>query len=176
METADTQQIQKILGERARELARTVDEDASDTVRYSTIIVTCGDETFALPTGQLREIVEDPGIVPLPGLPAWLSGVTQIRGEIVAVVQLSAWFSLEHRNAGKLLAIVEHGQNVLAIRVEAVQGFRAIVDSEITSESDNDAASGRPLLNITTDGASVIDLAGLIAKCRNELTLLEVQP
>jgi purine-binding chemotaxis protein CheW len=43
---------------------------------------------YALPVILLRELAEAPAITPLPLVPEWIRGLTQLRGDVLAVVDL----------------------------------------------------------------------------------------
>ncbi len=45
-------------------------------------------EFYALPVGDVREVVRIPEITPLPRAPAFLRGVTNLRGRVVPVIDL----------------------------------------------------------------------------------------
>jgi purine-binding chemotaxis protein CheW len=48
-----------------------------------------GDEFFGVPINKVREIVRVPEITPVPDMPEFLKGVINLRGRIVAVVDMS---------------------------------------------------------------------------------------
>lgn len=53
---------------------------------------------MALPIEALQEIGYLPEVTPLPNLPGWISGVIQIRGEILSVVDFAALFNMREDN------------------------------------------------------------------------------
>ena len=55
-----------------------------------------GNDEMALPTDSIQEIGELPQITPLPNIAPWISGIVQIRGEILSVVDLIALFKLPY--------------------------------------------------------------------------------
>lgn len=52
------------------------------------------DIPLALPLSSALEIGHWPDITPLPNLPDWILGVSNIRGEIISIVELKAFFKL----------------------------------------------------------------------------------
>ena len=52
------------------------------------IVVQIGDITFGIPMGNIHEIQRVPKITFLPGVPDWVLGVTNLRGNVVSVVDL----------------------------------------------------------------------------------------
>lgn len=53
-----------------------------------------GDHELGIDINSIQEIGELPPITRLPNLPFWIPGITQIRGEILSVVDLSLLFNL----------------------------------------------------------------------------------
>jgi purine-binding chemotaxis protein CheW len=45
-------------------------------------------EAYAVPVGQVREVISLPTLTPVPEAPSWLSGVFPLRGTIVPLVDL----------------------------------------------------------------------------------------
>src|SRR3954468_9776129 len=58
------------------------------------LTVTLGDELYAFPALNVREILRPPEISPVPKAPAHLLGVTNLRGKIIPVVDLRIRFGL----------------------------------------------------------------------------------
>ena len=65
--------------------------DTSD--RYVAFLV--GGILFAAAVPSVQEINRVPPITPVPNVPAWLLGVTNLRGDVVSVVDLRAFLDLE---------------------------------------------------------------------------------
>lgn len=56
-----------------------------------------GTTELALEVGSVREIGGPPAVTRLPNLPVWIRGITQIRGEVLSVVDFVQLFTL-HRD------------------------------------------------------------------------------
>src|SRR5262249_18625738 len=52
---------------------------------------------YALPAGQVRELVRAVALVPLPGAPAVVEGVFNLRGKVVPVLDIRGRFGLPPR-------------------------------------------------------------------------------
>ncbi len=84
---------------------------------------------FALPIRNVREVLRPVPITPLPGVPRWLSGVANIRGDIVTVVDLSSYLELQaaETNSGSLVVLNDETNDCqLAFVVHDVAGIRPI--------------------------------------------------
>lgn len=77
-----------IMDERARTLAEPPDEPppAADVIEVLTFGL--GGERYAVETKHVREVVRLAHCTPMPGTPSYLLGVINLRGEILAVVDL----------------------------------------------------------------------------------------
>jgi purine-binding chemotaxis protein CheW len=52
------------------------------------VVVRLGGSRYALPMSAVAEVGRPPGLTRVPGLPAWLAGVANWRGRVLAVVDL----------------------------------------------------------------------------------------
>lgn len=172
----DPQRIMALLKERAAALATVEQDSQDDQILFASVIVGAGQEFFALPAGNVREIILCQSVAQLPLLPDWILGITQIRGEVLAVVQLSAWFGIErNREQTKtLFAVVESGEDTFCLEIDSVTAFREIGDHEFKEQVSGDLSSARPIKGITSDGVSVIDMEKMFTNCRTTLAKLVI--
>ncbi len=81
--------------------------------------------TLVLEVGEL-EIVQH-----LPFLPDWVEGVTNIRGEIVSVTNLSAFFNIAaERKESRTFILIHDGEMKTAIIVDRITGTRLLYRKE----------------------------------------------
>ncbi len=81
---------------------------------------------YALALGHLREISQPLRITPVPRMPAWLRGVSNVRGDIVAVVDLRVFFALPPQTSSQTrLLIVTSARGDVTTGL-LVDGARAI--------------------------------------------------
>jgi purine-binding chemotaxis protein CheW len=66
--------------------------EINETGQYLTFKL--GDELFAIPVGQVREILEASQITKVPTAPEYMQGVVNVRGKAVPVVDLRLKFGL----------------------------------------------------------------------------------
>lgn len=94
-------------------------------------------ELFAIPIGNIREIIEFSTITEIPMMPPFLRGVINLRGSVVPVIDLSARFGRAPTSIGKRTCIVivelEQDEQVhaLGIMVDAVNEVLDVEDSQI---------------------------------------------
>jgi len=101
------------------------------------LTLTLGDELFALPIENIREIIEFGGLTEIPLMPAFLRGVINLRGAVVPVIDLSVRFGRERTAIAKrtCIVIVEVEQadslQLLGIIVDAVNAVLAVESHQL---------------------------------------------
>lgn len=73
-------------------------------VQYLTFY-TAGEE-YAVNIGKVKEIVKYEAVTVVPNTPPWISGVTNLRGTVVPVVDLAVKFGLTRSGVSKLSCII----------------------------------------------------------------------
>jgi purine-binding chemotaxis protein CheW len=89
-------------------------------------------EEYASIITDLREIIKIPEIVPVPGAPVFIKGIFNLRGQIIAVIDLEKRFSLdrEHKIDPQHIIVAEVGDTAFGLMVDEVTGvLRVPVDS-----------------------------------------------
>ncbi len=96
-----------------------------------------GQEMFAIGILAIREILEYSGVTPVPGLPPCISGVINLRGTAVPVLDLAVRLERAPSPVGKRTCIIvvevysDHGAFVIGILVDAVNAVLDIPAAEI---------------------------------------------
>lgn len=104
------------------------------------LIFTLADRHFAIPAEYVLEVGRLLRITPVPNVPEWLLGITNIRGDMVSVIQLRELLHLQHDNeieqrALNLTSVTSsfHSSRMLVVRgpdlttsfvVDSIRGFR----------------------------------------------------
>lgn len=61
------------------------------------IIFSLAEAQYAVPIGQVLEVGEPQRITPVPNVPEWVLGVTNLRGDIISVVDCGAFLNLHDK-------------------------------------------------------------------------------
>src|SRR5579859_8008990 len=85
--------VRRILEARARAAARP-GAAPDDRARIEVIAFTLAGESFGAETCHVREVCQLKELTPVPCTPPFLAGVMNLRGQIVAVVDLRKFFDL----------------------------------------------------------------------------------
>ncbi|MDM8537960.1 chemotaxis protein CheW [Desulfobacterales bacterium HSG17] len=105
------------------------------------------DILLAFPLSAVLEIGICPRITPLPNLPGWILGVSNIRGEIISIVDIKSFFNLTHSRVKRTQRlIIMHNQEIkIGILADKIMGiiFSEQIDTEIQNQlykrTDSDA-------------------------------------
>lgn len=151
---------EEILRRRAERLAAEGSSAEARAVAVQAAVVSAGAVCVAIPAEEVRELVPLPDITELPGLPPWLLGIAQVRGELLGVVDLSVVIGAA-RERPQMMAIVEGSGGPLGLALSSVIGFRDIYVDELATELGEDA--DRPFWAITRDLVAVLDVHRLPA-------------
>lgn len=99
----------------------------SDVPRF--VIFMLGETAFAIPIGRVLETDRLSSVTPLPGAAPGVKGLTNLRGEVVPVIDLRevlGWSPAENPGARRMLVIHDgHRQPLAALVVDQVKGLAA---------------------------------------------------
>jgi uncharacterized repeat protein (TIGR01451 family) len=138
------------------------------------LILRAAASTFALPIRNVREVLRRLPLTPLPGVPGWVAGVANIRGDVVTVIDFAGFLRLTEAGTRDRLVIVhtDSGDNPLGFLVDDVVGIRALgADTPMTPDDEHLV---RFLAGITIDQSGVIHRlapAELLAAAEADVTV-----
>lgn len=118
---------------------------------------------YAVAIEQVREVLAAPVIESVPGAPAVVLGVINLRGQIVTVFDLPRWLGQPPTSASPHLLVLEHDDAWLALAVEAVLDVQRIAPASI-----------KPAPR-TTHAAEAALVMGLMSGSDGVLTLLQLE-
>jgi purine-binding chemotaxis protein CheW len=158
------EQARRVLDERARRLAYQPPAPArGEALSVATFSV--GNERYAIETRFVREIVRLVDLTPVPGARDFLRGVTNLRGEILAVIDLRRFFGLPDQGVTDLARVVVLGEDTDELGVLADQ-THAIVDvrgDRVLPPSRTAPTPGRAYVRgVTADALILLDGAALL--------------
>jgi len=119
--------------------------------------VRAGNEHYALPVAGVREIAKLGEITPVPGAPAVVLGVWNLRGDVMAVLDLATLLGLGGAEPGRIV-VVEEGDLHGGLAVESVLDVGAI--PEPLEPTDSEYLLGAVLVERVPVG--VIDLGAVL--------------
>ena len=130
------------------------------------LLVKAGGRDFAIDVGLIRAIERPAHRVRLPGAPAYVRGVVEVRGLAVAVVDLAMRLGLSDAPAPgtpkeqHAAVVVVDSSEPVGFAVDALGEVVAITPSSLTDLGPRGAAAG--LRAITPDGAVLLEVEPLV--------------
>ena len=115
--------------------------DPEDLQRF--LVVTLGEHRLAIPVDAVRSTTEEPALTRVPRSPESIRGLTDIRGEITAVVEPRIHFPTErHPPDERQLVIIDRpaDRQSAGILVDTVAGVESVPGTDVLDEEDIEAA------------------------------------
>jgi purine-binding chemotaxis protein CheW len=153
-----------LLEERARALARPLSQQTRRSLLLELVHFRSGEQDYALESRFVLEVLRAPEqLVPLPGAPELLRGLTLLRGEVLAVVELAPLFGqLASSTQGPVL-VVGSGRPELGLRADSVEEVLLVSRDTLLPAPAAFAALERGLVSgISRDGLIVLEGAALL--------------
>ena len=104
------------------------------TGTFQIIVFKQGNEEYALHIDQIKEVVITPNITRMPQTPEYIKGVANIRGNIIAIIDLEEKFNLKRNNdqqvGSNYTLVVESEDFKMGILVREVPNTLTITDKD----------------------------------------------
>ncbi len=76
---------------------------------------------YGVPVDQVREVRDMQSVTPVPGAPAYVEGVTNLRGQIITVIDLRKRLGIAGGNgAGEKILIIDLEKSAVGVVVDSV--------------------------------------------------------
>ncbi|NOY68574.1 MAG: chemotaxis protein CheW [Deltaproteobacteria bacterium] len=117
-----------VLKARAILLAREIDDKRTEAEFTDVVEFMITDESYGIELKFTREIYPLKEITPLPASPAFISGIVNVRGEIVSVVDIKKFFDLPdtETHAKPHLIILENENMTFGLLADRIVGMGRI--------------------------------------------------
>ncbi len=152
------QQDKELLQERSRYLAMepaTIDSgrEMMDVVTFS-----LAGESYAIDSLFVKEIYQLRACTPLPGTPAFVLGIINVRGQILSVVNLKTFFQLPETGLGELNKVIRvSNENMeFGILADEVMGTLLIAKDTIQAAIPTISGPGAEYLLGVTPGSILV--------------------
>jgi twitching motility protein PilI len=125
------------LDRRARTAALGAQEVAVSGPEWVGIAFRLGGEAFLLAREETREVMSYPSTVTrIPGAKSWIRGLSNVRGQLLPVIDLRAFLGSGGTNAARStrVLIANHREIPAGLLVDEVIGFRRFAESEFTAD------------------------------------------
>ncbi len=158
-EAASKQERHAILRARAQALARA---PRQDVVQESLAILEfrLASETYGIEADFVREVVLLKDFTPLPGVPPFVLGIANVRGQILSIVNLKKFFDLPENGLGQLnrLIILRNERMEFGVLADEIRGTHAIAPAAIQDSPATVTGIGAKYLHgVTGEGVIILD-------------------
>ncbi len=138
VENLSPEQAKAIMDQRAHKLARTPPQEPNAGELLELVTFRLGGERFAIEARFVHEMIHLEHITPIPDAPDFLLGTTNLRGEVLAVLDVRGFFGASRTTADIASAALVLGEAriefaLIADEVEEVATFRTTDFFDATS-------------------------------------------
>jgi len=160
-------QLEALLAQRAAALAPPPAAPTPADV-FEALVFRLGDEQFALASSAVREVRVPTGLRKLPGAPAFVAGVLNVRGRVVTVLDLRPPLGLPASGAAAAVVLVPTPRGDVGLLTTERPALRQLRATELTDLPAGAAAGLDPgwVRGVTPDLVVVLDEARILADRR----------
>ncbi len=130
------------------------------------IVFPVGEEEYAISIDDIKEVVPTPPIALIPQVPDFVMGVANVRGNVLAVIDLAKKFStkITDDEIGKFVLVIKNEEIKIAVNVLNVPNTMIVKDSEVES----------PTNVISNSGIGSGHIKGIIKKDRRMIIWIDI--
>jgi len=122
-------------------------------------------ETYGLPSAFVREVHPLKDFTPLPGVPPFVLGIINVRGQILSIVDLKKFFNLPEKGLGEFnkVIILRNDRMEFGIMADAILGTYSIPLDAIQAAPQTVTGIGAEYLKgVTGEGVIVLDAGKIL--------------
>ncbi|MEI6414777.1 MAG: chemotaxis protein CheW [Pseudomonadota bacterium] len=126
------EEVRRILEARARTAAQ-APAKPDESGHLEILGFSLAGETYAIETRHVREVCRLKDLTALPGAPPFLAGVMNLRGQILAIIDLRKVFEFPDRGLTELnrVIVLRGDGNELGLLADAIEGVRLLATSAL---------------------------------------------
>lgn len=161
----DEEAVALVLQERARHLARPLDDEAPSG-RRELLVASVGATRVAFDTARVGEVLPPGPLTRIPGHGHFVAGLRNVRGELLAVADLASLLDLCHDVAieQRWVVVVEGSRGPLGVLVDKADDLVALLGRDVScSPAGTRSAAAELVRDVTADGVFVIEPDALLA-------------
>lgn len=120
----------------ANALLPVADADASKS--WNGVGFRLGGHYCVAPIGDIAEVLVEPPVTRLPGVKSWIKGVANVRGRLLPLMDLTAFFNFDsaHGRVSRRILVVERGEIYIGMIVDEVFGLQHFSPDEFLAEAE----------------------------------------
>jgi purine-binding chemotaxis protein CheW len=160
VESPSPARARALLEARAERLARPLGEEAPAGERLDVAVFALARERYAIETRLVREIVRFAEYTPVPGAADFLVGVTNLRGEILPVIDLRRFFALPDRGLTdqSRVLVLGHDRKDVGVLADEAQEVASLAVADVLEPTAAAPSIGREYIRgVTREALIVLD-------------------
>jgi len=165
-ESLSAEDVRQVLRARARALAQEPESAQKSESTIEVVEFVVAQETYAVESRFAREVAPISELTPVPGTPAHVLGIINVRGQLLFVIDIKRFFDLPEKGLTDLNRIViVHSETVgFGILADQIVGARTIALDELqTSLPTLTGIREEYLKGISADRTVVLDADRLLS-------------
>ncbi len=127
---------------------------------------------YGVPVEQVREVRDMQAVTPVPGAPAYVEGVTNLRGQIITVFDLRKRLGLaEKKGSGEKILIIDLDKSAVGVVVDAVTEVSTIREADVEKNIEVTSALGDFILGVGKQNdqlAVILDISKIVLKTKTQ--------
>jgi purine-binding chemotaxis protein CheW len=125
-------EARRILEARARAAAKPP-ERPDDAARLEVLAFTLAGETYGVETCYVREACQLKDLTAVPCTPPFIAGVMNLRGRIIAIIDLRRFFEFPAKGLTELnrVIVLQGGGEELGLLADSIDGVRSVVVTDL---------------------------------------------
>jgi purine-binding chemotaxis protein CheW len=154
------EEIRTILKARAQALALEKKNEPDQKDFIEVIEFRLASETYGIETKYIREVYPLKDFTILPGIPSFVIGIMNVRGQIISIIDLKKFFNLPEKGLGELnkVIIIHNKRMEFGILADIINGTRSFSLDEIQSSPVSTNEIGAEYLKgVTNDHIIILD-------------------
>ncbi len=154
-----------VLRARARALAQERGQTGPAAALVEVVEFSLATETYGFEAAFVREVYPLKEYTPIPGVPPFVLGIVNVRGQILSIIDLKKFFDLPERGLGQLnkLIILRSEQMELGILADDILGARSIdLDALQSAPSTVSGIGAQYLRGVTAERVIILDAQKLL--------------
>lgn len=162
-------EIRSRLRMRAVALSKEPDKKTGSGSVTEIVEFTLAEENYGIESAFVREVYPLKDFTQLPGVPSFILGIVNVRGNIIAIVDLKKFFNLPEKGLGELnrVIILHNDQMEFGILADSVIGMRVIQDEEVLPVPHTITGIGEEYLKGVTRDRLIILSADILLRDNN---------
>ncbi len=158
-------EIRSVLKMRAIAMAKEKEQKKKISETTEVIKFTLASETYAIGSAFVREVYPLKDFTALPGVPSFILGIINVRGQILPLLELNKFFNLPVKGLGELknVIILQNDRIEFGILADIIHGTQTMPVEDILEAPPSVTGIGEKYLRgVTNDHIIVLDAANIL--------------